>query len=110
MKWHWVLLLAGLVLYVLALVPGILPHTIDIPVAMLAGVTIATVAVFGFDSTQVDRRLAGLIVVISLVLLVAGIVLARQGHVYILVLLSVPAIGLGSFGLRKLIDKREKND
>lgn len=110
MKWYWVLLFAGLALYVLALVPGILPHTIDIPVAMIAGAIIATVAVFGFDSTHLDRNLAGLMVVISLILLMAGVVLAGKDHVYILVLLSVPAIGLGLFGLRKLIEEREKHD
>ena len=110
MKWHWVMLLGGLGLYGLALVPGILPHTIDIPIAMLAGMTIATVAVLGFDSTKLNRRLARLMVAVSLLIFLAGIVLARQRHNSLLLVLSMPAIGTGVFGLRKLFDRREKNE
>ena len=110
MKWHWVMLAVGLGLYGFVLVPGFLPHAIDIIVILLSGVTIASVAVFGFDTTQVDRSFASLMFVVSLMIFAAGITLARQGHDQTLVLLFVPAIGLGSFGLRKLIDKREKND
>lgn len=110
MKWHWVVLLAGQGLYGLALVPGILPHTIDIPIAMLAGMTIATVAALGFDSTKLNRKLARLMVAVSLLILLAGIFLARQGHNSLLLVLSVPAIGLGIFGLRKLFDRRENNE
>ena len=51
-----------------------------------------------------------MMIILSLIMLVVGIVLARQGHVYILHLLSMPAIGLGLFGSRKLMDKREKHD
>lgn len=102
MKWHWVTLLAGLGLYILVLVPGLLPHTLDSVVVILAGVTIASISVFGFGSTHVDGRLAILMVGTSLAILVAGILLARQGHNNLLLLLSVPAIGLGLFGVRKL--------
>lgn len=90
----------------LVLIPGLLPDSVDVIVAVLSGVTMISVAVFGFDTTHVDRRLAILMIILSLLMLVAGIVLARQGHIYILLLLSVPAIGLGLFGLRNLIDKR----
>ncbi len=110
MKWHWVVLAAGLGLYGLVLVPEILPHAIDIVVTILAGVILATVAVFGFDSTRVNRKFASLMVIISLVMLAVGISLARDGHVYILFVLSVPAAGLGLFGVRKLIEKREKHE
>lgn len=110
MKWRWVMLLMGLGLYVLVLIPGILPHDIDNVVAMLAGVTIATVAVFGFDTTHVDRRLAILMIIVSVIMFVAGIALARQGHPYAQLVLSVPAAGLGLFGARKLIENKEKND
>lgn len=58
MKWHWVMLLMGPGLYMFVLVPGILPHEIDTVVSMLAGATVATVALFGFDTTHVNRRLA----------------------------------------------------
>jgi len=110
MKWHWVMLLVGLGLYVLVLIPGTLPHDVDNVVAMLAGVTIATVAVLGFDTIHVNRRLATIMIVVSLLMLVMGIALARQGHPYAQLVLSVPAAGLGLFGARKLIENKEKND
>ncbi len=110
MKWHWSLLSAGLVLYLLVLIPGILPHSIDVVVTILSGVSMASVAIFGFDSIHVDRRLAVLMLILGLIMLSVGISLARQGHDYLLLLLSVPAIGLGIFGARNLIDKREKHD
>lgn len=110
MKWHWVMLLMGLGLYVLVLIPGTLPHEIDSVVSMLAGVTIATVAIFGFDTTHVDRRLAILMIIVSVIMFVAGIALVRQGHPYVLLVLFMPAAGLGLFGARKLIENKEKND
>ncbi len=108
MKWHWFALLAGLGLYILVLVPGLLPHTLDIVAVILAGVTIASVAVFGFDSTHVDGRLATLMVGVSLALLIAGIILARQGHSRLGWLLSAPAIGLGLFVLQKILGEQGK--
>lgn len=110
MKWHWFSLLAGLGLYILVFIPGLLPHTLDSVAVILAGVILASVAVFGFDSAHVDRRLASLMVGVSLIILSAGILLARQGHNKLLWLLSVPAIGLGLFGLRKYFEKSEKNE
>lgn len=106
MKWHWFALLAGLGLYILVLIPGLLPHTLDSVAVIFAGVTIASVAVFGFGSTYVDRRLAILMVGVSLIILTAGIFLARQGHNRLLLLLSVPAVGLGLFGLREFFEKK----
>jgi len=110
MKWHWVILLAGLGLYVLVLIPGFLPHASDSVVSILAGVTLATVALFGFDTVHVSKRLALSMIILSLVMLLTGIVLARQGHPYVQLTLSVSAIGLGLFGTRMLIDNRKKND
>ena len=110
MKWHWVILLVGLGLYVLVLIPGILPHSADVAVTMLSGMGMVSVAIFGFDTTHVDRNLAILMISLSLLMLVVGIVLARQDHGNILLLLSMPALGLGIFGARKLMDKREKHD
>ena len=107
MKWHWIILLAGFGLYVLVLIPGILQHHVDVAVTILSGISMISVAVFGFDTAHVDWRLAILMIILSLVMLVAGIVLAHQGHVYILLLLSVLASGLGIFGWRKLINKGE---
>ena len=110
MKWHWITLLAGFGLYMLVLIPSIPQHPADVAVIILSGISMISVAVFGFDTTHVDRRLAILMIILSLVMLVAGIVLAHQGDIYILLLLSVPASGLGVFGLRKLINKGEKHD
>lgn len=110
MKWHWVMLLIGLGLYVFVLIPGILPHSVDVVVMILSGISLLSVAVFGFDTVHVDRNLAVLMIILSLLMLIVGTVLAWQGHGYILLLLSVPAIGLGIFGMRKLLDKREKHD
>jgi len=110
MKWHWYLLLIGLGIYGFALFPGFLPHEADGPVAILAGMIFATLAIFGFDSTHVDRRLAIAMVLVSVVMLSIGAVLALQGHTYILLLLSVPAVGLGLFSLRKIFYEREKHE
>lgn len=110
MKWHWSLLTAGFALYILVLIPGILPHSIDVAVTILSGVSMASVAIFGFDSIHVDRRLAILMIILGLIMLSVGISLAWQGHLYILLLLAAPVIGLGIFGARKLMDKREKHD
>lgn len=107
MKWHWFVLLAGLGLYVLVFIPGFLPHTLDSMAVILAGVTFASVAIFGFDSTHIDRKLAILMIGASLIILTAGILLTRQGHTYLLLWLSAPAIGLGLFGLRKFFEKSE---
>ena len=97
-------------MYALVLIPGILPHSIDVAVTILSGVSMASVAIFGFDSIHVDRRLAILMIILGLIMLSVGISLARQDHGYILLLLAVPALGLGIFGARKLMDKREKHD
>ncbi len=110
MKWHWVMLLMGLGLYVFVLIPGILPHSVDVAVTMLSGMGMVSVAIFGFDTSHVDRNLAILMIILSLLMLVVGIVLARQDHGNILLLLSMPALGFGIFGARKLMDKREKHD
>lgn len=103
-------MLAGFGLYVLALIPGILPHSVDVAVMIFSGISLLTVAVFGFDTIHVDRNLAVLMIILSLLMLIAGIVLVWQGHGYILLLLAVPAFELGMFGVRKLMDKREKYD
>jgi hypothetical protein len=107
MKWHWSLLFAGFILYILVLIPGVLPHSVDVAVMILSGISLLSIAVFGFDTIHVDRILAVLMITLSLLMLIAGIVLAWQGHGYILFLLAVPALGLGMFGARKLMDKRE---
>ncbi|MBI5944754.1 MAG: hypothetical protein HY864_10330 [Chloroflexi bacterium] len=75
-----------------------------------SGISLLSVAVFGFDTVHVDRNLAVLMLILNLIMLSVGISLARQGHVYLLLLLSMPAIGLGIFGARNLTDKREKHD
>ena len=109
MKWHWVILLAGFGLYLLVLIPGILPHPVDMAVAIFSGLSMISVAAFGFDKAHVDRNLALLMIIPGLIMLVVGFVLARQGHGYTLLLLSGPAVGLVVFGLRKLRNRR-KND
>ena len=88
MKWYWVILLAGISIYLLVLGPGILPHEIDGVATILAGVNIASVALVGFDTTHVDRRLATLIIIARLILIATGIALAVQGHPYVQLELS----------------------
>ncbi|GAB4455176.1 MAG: hypothetical protein HRF47_08180 [Chloroflexota bacterium] len=109
-KWHWIVLLVGFGLYVLVPIPGILPHSVDVVVMILSGISLLSVAIFGFDTVHVEGGLAISMVTLSLLMLIAGIVLAWQGHGYILFLLAAPALGLGMFGARKLMDKREKHD
>lgn len=110
MKWHWITLLAGFGLYVLVLIPGILPHSVDVAVTIFSGLSMISVAAFGFDKAHVDRNLALLMIILGLLMLVVGIVLARQGHGYTLLLLSGPGVGLGVFGLRKLRNRRKNDD
>ncbi len=110
MKWHWSLLFAGFVLYLLVLIPGVLPHSVDVAVMILSGISLLSVAIIGFDTVHVEGSLAVLMIILSLLMLIAGIVLAWQGHGYVLFLLTVPALGLGILGARKLMDKREKHD
>jgi hypothetical protein len=110
MSWHWVVLFAGLVLYLLVLVPGILLHPVDMVVTIFSGLSMISVAAFGFDKVHVDRNLAILMIILGLVMLVVGFVLAREGHGYTLLLLSGPAVGLGVFGLRKLLIRRRNDD
>lgn len=83
MKWYWVILLTGISIYLLVLVPGVLTHEIDGVVTILAGVNIASVALVGFDTTHVDKRLATLMIVVRLILVATGIALALQGHPYV---------------------------
>jgi hypothetical protein len=104
------MLIAGLGLYGFVLVPGILPHSIDIIVTILSAMIIASVAIFGFDNPKVEKGVASLMIAVSLIMLVAGISVARAGHDYVLFLLSVPATGLGLFGARKFFVKREKHE
>ena len=110
MKWYWVILLAGLGLYLLVLIPGILPHPVDMAVTIFSGLSMISVAAFGFDKTHVDRNMAIPMIILSLLMLGVGIVLALQSHEYTLLLLSGPAVGLGVFGLRKLLNGRKKDD
>lgn len=107
MKWHWFILLAGLGLYGLATFPGLLPDALDNIVLMLAGVIIASVAIFGFDPIPVNRRFGMVMIGMGVVTLGAGIVLAWLNHTYLLMLLSIPGAGLGVIGLRIFFEKRE---
>ena len=109
-KWYWVILLAGVGLYLLIIIPGILPHPVDTVVTIISGISMISVAAFGFDKAPVGRNLATMMMILSLVMLVVGIVLARQGHGYTLLILSGPAVGLGVFGLRKLLNGRKNDD
>ena len=85
MKWHWFFLLVGLSLYLLGLAPGVLPDKIDVIATILSGVTIASVGALA---------------------LTTGLVLEREGHPYLLPLISIPASGLGWVGLRALLKRK----
>ncbi|HNE05992.1 MAG TPA: hypothetical protein PLT08_15810 [Anaerolineales bacterium] len=82
----------------------------DVAVMILSGISLLSVAIIGFDTIHVEGSLAVLMVILSPLMLITGIILAWQGHGYILFLLAVPALGLGILGARKLMDKREKHD
>jgi hypothetical protein len=104
------LLFAGLVLYLLVLIQGILPHSWMLRDDFVWGQWRLLLRYLGLTRSMVDRRLAVLMLILSLIMLSVGISLAWQGHLYILLLLAAPVIGLGIFGARKLMDKREKHD
>ncbi len=106
MKWHWFVLLAGLSLYLLGLAPGVLPDRIDVIATILSGVTIASLVIFGFDHFHAGTRLAILMLTVGALALTTGLVLAREGHPYLLPLISIPAFGLGWVGLRALLKRK----
>ncbi len=107
MKWHWFILLAGLGLYGLSVYPGLLPHTLDNMALILAGITIGSAAVFGFDPVLVNCRFGTLLIWLGIAIFSTGVVLAWFGHPHLLIPFSIPAVGLGVFGLRILFEKKE---
>ena len=106
MKWHRFLLLVGFGLYLLGLAPGVLPDKIDVIATIVSGLTIASLAIFGFDHFHVGIRLAILMIMVGTIAIIAGILLAREGHPYLLPLISIPAIGLSSVGLWELLKRK----
>ena len=49
MKLHWLGLIGGVFFYILALLPGVLPHRADIVFMIFSGLLIASFTFIGFD-------------------------------------------------------------
>lgn len=99
-KWHWVLLLAGLGTYSLIITPALLHDAIDAVVLLVSGTTVVSFAIFGFDSAQLSRRLAAWMIITAVLLAATGILLVRDGRVFMLILV-IPVLALGGVGLQK---------
>lgn len=110
MKWHWFILLVGLGLYGLAIFPGLLSDALDNIALLLAGVIIASVAIFGFDSAHINSRFGVVMIGVGIAALVIGVGLAWFGHPHLLMLFSIPAAGLGVSGLRIFLRKESKDE
>lgn len=105
MKWHWFGLVAGALLYILALIPGFSPHRADVLFMILSGMLIASISVLGFDTPYQYKRLGRFLVVIGCLLFLGSALMSIFQHPYILFVMAVPSIGLVLFGVRLLVKR-----
>jgi hypothetical protein len=110
MKMHWIGLIAGALFYIFALIPGVLPHRVDVVFMILSGLLIASFSFIGFDVPFPRKKLAVSLLMIGGMILLGGILIAIIGHPYILFIITVPALGLVIFGLRQLLDEKKRDD
>lgn len=110
MKWHWIGLITGVLFYILALIPGMLPHRVDILFMILSGMLIASYSFMGFDVPSPRKKLAVSSLMIGSLVLLSGVLMAIVGHAYILFIVAVPSLGFVFFGLRYLLDEKKRDE
>jgi hypothetical protein len=110
MKLHWLGLIGGVFFYILALLPGVLPHRADIVFMIFSGLLIASFTFIGFDIPSPRKKLAILSLTIGSLVLIGAALMAITGHPYILFIIAVPTLGLVFFGLRQLLDERKRDE
>ena len=102
MKPQWIILILGFGLYVFALIPGILPHRMDVLAMIISGMLIGSLATIGFDLPFHPKKVGRIFLVIGVLVFLAGIVMALFGHVYYLFIVAVPSLGLALLGIQVL--------
>jgi hypothetical protein len=107
MKLHWFGLLAGMLFYFLALLPGLLPHRADMLFMIFSGMLVATSSFLGFDNPSPLKKLSGILMTIGGLVLLGGVFMVLIGHPYILYIVAVPSLGFILFGLRQLLFRDE---
>lgn len=110
MKLHWFGLILGITFYILALIPGVLPHRVDIIFMILSGLLIVSFTIIGFDIPTPRKKLAILSLLIGCLVFLAGVLMTISGHPYILFIVAVPSVGLVFFGLRQLLNERKRDE
>lgn len=105
MKWHWFGLIAGVLLYILALIPGLPPHRADVLFMILSGMLVASISILGFDTPHPSRKLGLMLVAIGALLFLGSALMAAFEHPYVLFIIAVPSLGLALFGVRILVAK-----
>ena len=102
MKPQWIILILGFGLYVFALIPGVLPHRMDVLAMIISGMLIGSLAIIGFDLPFHPKKVGRIFLVIGVLVFLAGIVMALFGHGYFVFIIAVPSLGLALLGFREL--------
>ena len=102
MKPQWVILLLGFGLYAFALIPGLLPHRLDIIAMVISGMLLGSLVIIGFDLPYHPKQVGRIFLTIGALLLLAGIMMALFGHPYYLFVIAVPSLGAALLGLQAL--------
>lgn len=103
MKLHWLGLILGVTFYVLAFIPGVPPHRMDMAFMILSGLLIASFTIIGFDIPTPRKKIAVLSLLVGCLVLLAGVLLAISGHPYILFIIAVPSLGFVFLALKHLL-------
>ena len=103
MKLHWLGLILGITFYLLVLIPGVLPHHVDMMFMILSGMLIVSFTIIGFDVPTPRKKLAVSSLLIGCLVFLAGVLMAISGHPYILFVVAVPSLGLVSLVLKHLL-------
>ena len=102
MKLHWLGIILGITFYILALIPGVLPHRVDMTFMILSGLLIVSFTIIGFDIPTPRKKLAVSSLLIGCLILLAGVLMAISGHPYILFIVAVPSLGFIFLALKHL--------
>jgi hypothetical protein len=106
MKLHWLGLIAGGLVVGLALVPGLLPHNVDVGMVLLSGMLLASYSILGFDLPFPRKQVAILTFVLGSLILICGVLMVLAGHTIVLYIVGFPSLGLILFGLREVLEAR----
>jgi hypothetical protein len=80
MTWYRVGLVAGLFLFILALVPVMAQHGADIVIIVISGVLLISVSIFGFGISFSDPEYMNKLMIISVIVFVSGLLIYFTVH------------------------------